>query len=226
MINYAQSSLALPGVPLSVAEGECRNGCRSMVIPTAQCQFHLSLILINDLNGYKIPCKRDALARLLDIFCTDCLSSISTYYTCTGPNISNTIQLYCSRHADSTFCPIKIMEESTRRTSAGPLCSTQSYPNTSCNSNCEDYRLLSSRLGCCGGTWSSNYALSGFKKYFDFCNVKNESSCEQVSGAGVPFFNSCNMTLDGPCEPASGAGVLYLSMLLVVAASLLSTIIV
>ena len=72
----------------------------------------------------------------------DCLSSISTYYTCTGPNISNTIQLYCSRHADSTFCPIKIMEESTRRTSAGPLCSTQSYPNTSCNSNCEDYRLL------------------------------------------------------------------------------------
>ena len=211
------SSLALFGVSLAAAEGECQSDCRNMVMPSAQCQLAhlLSFSYGTNLNVYKMPCKRDTLARSLDIFCSsDCSSSISTYYTCTGRtpwiigqniNISYVIQLYCSRHADGTFCPFKILEEST---SAGPLCSTQSSPSTSCNSKCEDYRLLSSRLGCCGGTWSSDSShygpLSGFKKYFDYCNVK----------------------LERPCERVSGAGVLYLSVLLVVAVSLLSTIIV
>ena len=70
----------------------------------------------------------------------------------------------------------------------------------------ESYRRLStSRLGCCGGTWFANPSpLSSFER----------------------FFNSCSVTLDEQCAPASGAGVLYLSMLLVVSASLLSTIIV
>ena len=63
----------------------------------------------------------------------------------------------------------------------------------------ESYRRLSSRLGCCGGTWFANPSpLSSFER----------------------FFNSCSVTLDEQCAPASGAGVLYLSMLLVVSASL------
>ena len=117
-------------------------------------------------------------------------------------NVTDMLQTYCTRHADGTFCPLKILEESTG-TLPVPLCTT-GLPNA-CNTTCqESYCRLSSRLGCCGGTWFA--PLSSFER----------------------FFNSCNVTLarEEQCAPASGAGVLYLSMLLVVAASLLSTIIV
>ena len=216
------SSLFFSGV--SSADGVCEIGCRNLVIPSQQCLTAVTVLtrmfqgISLTLNPDTVDCNRDTAAFSLEQLCTrECLSTYSTFFTCTnnifgtpnGVNITEVSQTYCTRHADGTFCPLKILEESTG-TSPVPLC-TPGLLNI-CNSTCqESYRSLSSRLGCCGGTWFTNPSpLSGFER----------------------FFNSCNVTLEEQCEPASlplsgsGAGVLYLSMLLVVTASLLSTIIV
>ena len=130
-----------------------------------------------------------------------------TYRLCIGDQdeereVNITLTLLCTRHADGTFCPVKLLEAA----NGNPLLPTCARGG-GCNSTCQQsYRSLSSTLGCCGSSWFDNPIFTGIND--------------------VRFFDSCNVTLDGLCEPASGAGVLYLSMLLVVAASLLSTIIV
>ena len=212
-------SLFFSGV--SSADGVCETGCRNLVLPSTECSTAFNPLLIMFQNGITralnpdtVDCNRDTAARFLEQLCTrECFSTFPPFYTCvivnvlgTTVNVTDVFQTYCSRHADGTFCPLKILEESTG-TSPVPLCTPglTGLPNA-CNSTCqESYRRLSSRLGCCGGTWFANPSpLSSFER----------------------FFSSCNVTLEEQCAPASGAGVLYLSMLLVVAASLLSTIIV
>ena len=213
------SSLFFSGV--SSADGVCEIGCRNLVIPSQQCLTAVTVLLgmfqngiTRTLNPDTVDCNRDTAAFFLEQLCTrECLSTYPTFFTCTFStttvNVTEILQAYCTRHADGTFCPLKILEESTG-TSPVPQCTT-GLPNT-CNSTCqESYRSLGSRLGCCGGTWFTNPSpLSGFER----------------------FFNSCNVTLEEQCEPTSlppsgsGAGVLYLSILLVVTASLLSTIII
>ena len=199
----------------SSADGVCETGCRNLVVPSTECSTAFDALLTifhsgitRALNPDTVDCNRDTAARFLEQFCTrECFSTLPPFHTCTITNIFGTtvnvtdvLQTYCTRHADGTFCPLKILEESTG-TSPVPRCTT-GLPNA-CNTTCqESYRRLSSRLGCCGGTWFA--PLSSYER----------------------FFNSCNVTLEEQCAPASGAGVLYLSMLLVVAASLLSTIIV
>ena len=70
VVTIIISSLALPGVSLAAAEGECQSDCRNMVMPSAQCQLalFLSLSCATNLNAFKMPCKRDTLARSLDFF--------------------------------------------------------------------------------------------------------------------------------------------------------------
>ena len=72
VVTIIISSLALPGVSLAAAEGECQSDCRNMVMPSAQCQLalFLSSSCATNLNAFKMPCKRDTLARSLDIFCS------------------------------------------------------------------------------------------------------------------------------------------------------------
>lgn len=234
-------SLALSG-----ESSECQSECRDLVFPSFQCKasFEFVFVLLQIRGIGSLPsspdrrdCNRDTLARSLETLCTsECASSLSTFASCTadvkfflfaGQNLSNTIPLYCSRHADGTFCPVKLLEESTG-TSPVPLC-TPGLPNTCNNSTCqESYRRLSSRLGCCGGTLFTNPSspLSRFEQYFTACNATLEDSCEPASLEVVEPISSPEPT-SSP-EPASGSGagqVLYLSILLIVAASLLSTII-
>ena len=213
------SALTISGV---APASECQMGCSTLTVPTGQCiqaytdAFQqLVRIYQNQISfiGNLTDCNRDTMNRILDTLCSrDCLSSFVTHRICTrlGTNllqqgeleVNTTLTLLCTQHADGTFCPVKVLEAA----NGDPLLPTCARGG-GCDSTCQQsYRSLSSTLGCCGSTWFDNPI--------------------STIPSGVPFFNSCNVTLDGPCEPASGAGVLYLSMLLVVAASLLSTIIV
>ena len=218
------SALIISGV---APASECQMGCSSLSIPTGQClrafddaMLQFGSILGNQRNfiGNLTDCTRDTMSRLLDTLCSSqCLSSFVTHRICTRLGttllrqgeleVNYTLTLLCTRHADGTFCPVKVLEAA----NGDPLLPACARGG-GCDSTCQQsYRNLSSTLGCCGSTW------------FDHPVFPADS--------GVPFFDSCNVTLDGPCEPASptaglasGAGALYLSMLLVVAASLLSTI--
>ena len=223
------SALTISGV---APASECQMGCSSLSIPTGQClqafndaNQQVRTIFQNQINfaGNLTDCSRDTMSRLLDTLCSSqCLSSFVTYRICSraGTNqlrqgeleVNFTLTLLCTRHEDGTFCPVKVLEAA----NGDPLLPACARGG-GCDSTCQQsYRNLSSTLGCCGSTWFDNPFFPVFAGNF-----------------GVPFFDSCNVTLDGPCEaasptagPASGAGVLYLSMLLVVAASLLSSIVV
>ena len=233
-------SLVLSGESL-----ECQSGCRNMIIPSYQCdtnfQFVRFLFIFRMvLAGKRTVCNRDTVAGSLDILCSsECISSLPTYLSCnfdffSRRNVIESLQFYCSRHADGTFCPVKILDESTD-TSLFPQC-TPGLPNT-CNSTCqESYRSLSSRLGCCGGTYFSGPTslFPFYERFFDSCNVTlDNSSCKPVSLPMTTSISSPEPTSISLLEPTSspkpasgsGAGVLYLSMLLVVTASLLSTIV-
>ena len=106
----------------------------------------------------------------------------------------------CIRHADSTFCSLKILEVTGPGNAFAPPCAV----GDSCDSDCQaSYLNLSSRLGCCGSSWYDNPAFPSFI-----------STPSNVRGQ----FATCNVTLNGPCEPASGATTMvYLSSVLVVA---------
>ena len=211
------SALTISGDCVAPAS-ECQMGCSTLTVPTGQCtQAYDDVIqlgrrmLSNQMSfiGNFTDCDRDTMSRLLDTLCSrDCLSSFVTYRFCTRElavaelEVNTTLNLLCTRHADGTFCPVKVLEAA----NGDPLIPTCARGG-GCDSACQQsYRNLSSTLGCCGSTWFDHPVVTTLN--------------------GVRFFNSCNVTLDGLCEPASGAGVLYLSMLLVAAASLLSTIIV
>ena len=208
------SALTISGV---APASECQMGCSTLTVPTGQCTqaFNDALQQVGRFfqnqrafTGNLTDCDRDTMGRILDTLCSrDCLSSFVTHRICTRlevgeAEVNATLTLLCTRHADGTFCPVKVLEAA----NGDPLLPTCARGG-GCDSTCQQsYRNLSSTLGCCGSTWFDHPLFT--------------------TSSGVPLFDSCNVTLDGPCEPASGAGVLYLSMLLVVAASLLSTIIV
>ena len=218
---------------LSGESSECQSGCRNAFNFSYECipplEFMLSFRFRLAENGKGRDCDRDTVARSLDILCSSlCIPSLRNTATCQifpRPNVMELLQLYCIRHADGTFCPVKILDESTD-TSPVPLC-TPGLPNT-CNSTCqESYRNLSSRLGCCGGTLFTNSIspLSQFERFFDACNVTlDNSSCIPASLSIPTSISSPEPTSSPKPASGSGAGVLYLSILLVVAASLLSTI--
>ena len=197
---------------------DCQRNCINLTIPSSQCfraftdiQQFATRMFANQrafIGGFT-DCDRDTMNSLLNIFCSpDCLSSFVTYRLCTRSQITQadvntSLTLACIQHSDGTFCPVKVLEAA----NGDPLIPTCARGGR-CNSTCQQsYRNLSSTLGCCGSSWFDNPLLGSFSN-------------------GVLFFDFCNVALDGPCQPASGAGVLYLSMMLVVAASLLSTIIV
>ena len=214
------SALTISGV---APASECQMGCSTLTVPTGQCLqaftdvSQLASRMISNqrafIGGFT-DCDRDTMNSLLNMFCSrDCLSSFVAYRLCTRNQAANvevnaSLTFACTRHADGTFCPVKVLEAA----NGDPLLPTCSRRG-GCNSTCQQsYRSLSNTLGCCGSSWFVNPILG--------------------DSNGQPFFDFCNVTLDGPCEPASvpepasGAGVLYLSMLLVVAASLMSTIII
>ena len=198
---------------VSYSSDECQLGCNNLSYPPAQCVhlysdvlfqiIHLSSILGTD----DINCTRATLRAQLKSFCSrECLSTFPTYQICVrrvaGEQIANfTLAGLCTRHADGTFCPLKILEEATGSGNAfAPPCAS----NGSCDSDCRaSYRNLSSRLGCCGSSWYENPVLPTF--------FSSLSGVERL-------FATCNVTLDGPCEAASGATTMvYLSSVLVVA---------
>ena len=205
------SAVLLSGV--SSSSDECQLGCNDLSYPPTQCDrlfkdieftiYQLSLILGTD----DINCTRATLRAQLETFCSrECLSTFPTYQIClnraVGERIANLTRIgLCTRHADGTFCPVKILEEVTGPGNAiVPPCAS----GGSCDSDCQaSYRNLSSRLGCCGSSWYENPVLPTF--------------FSSLSGVGR-LFATCNVTLDGPCEAASGATTMvYLSSVLVVA---------
>ena len=203
------------------ASAECARNCSNLSVPSSRC-LRAYTDVVELIDGRiesnqasfigNTDCDRDTVESLLNIFCSgDCLRSFVNYRRCVedpllrenAVNIS--LSFLCTRHTDGSFCPVKVLD-----TANGDPVLPACARGGQCNSTCQQtYRSLSTRLGCCGRSWFGQ------------------------SSSNMPFFDSCNVTLDGPCEPASptagpvsGAGVLYLSMLLVAAASLLSTIIV
>ena len=191
---------------------ECQLGCSDLSYPPTQCSLLYSDVLFRSIQRLPlvlgtdgINCTRATLRTQLEIFCSrECLSTFPTYQICVGGAVGEqaanlTLTGLCTRHADGTFCPLKILEEATGPGNAfAPPCAS----GGSCDSDCQaSYRNLSSRLGCCGSSWYDNpvffsSTLSGVRRQFATCNV----------------------ALDGPCEAASGATTMvYLSSVLVVA---------
>ena len=219
------SALVLSGVSSS---GECQLNCSRLTIPTQcvqafndirQTVTRIGLVLTSD----EIDCTKAALEGLLEILCSrDCLSTFPVYQTCingvAGMQFVNlTLTGLCTRHADGTFCPVKLVEEATGPGNAFvPPCAV----GGSCDSDCQaSYRNLSSRLGCCGSSWYDNPLL--FNPGVNTLGLAN-----LIGGNFGRLFATCNVTLDGPCTAAtatasastSGATtVVYLSSVLVVA---------
>ena len=207
------SAVLLSGV--SSSSDECQLGCNNLSLPPLQCivwsndlLFRTIRRLSSALGTDDINCTRATLRAQLENFCSrECLSTFPTYQICVGgaagEQIANfTLTGLCTRHADGTFCPLKIVEEGTGPGNAfAPPCAA----GGSCDSDCQaSYRNLSSRLGCCGSSWYENPALPSFS------SINNS----RVRG----LFATCNVMFDGPCEAASGATtMMYLSSVLVVA---------
>ena len=203
---------------VSSSSDECQLGCNDLSYPPTRCILAYSDIiqttqrLSSALGTDEINCTRATLRAQLESFCSrECLSTFPTYQICfnraVGGQIANLTRTgLCTRHADGTFCPVKILEEVTGPGNAiVPPCAS----NGSCDSDCQaSYRNLSSRLGCCGISWYENPLVS-----------PSSSSPSPFSLSGVRgLFATCNVTLDGPCEAASGATTMvYLSSVLVVA---------
>ena len=220
------SAVLLAGVSSS---DECQLGCNNLSYPPARClplyvdlQFNAIQRFSSVLGTDDISCARATLRAQLENFCSEeCLSTFPTYQMCTGvggavgEEIANfTLTGLCTRHADGTFCPLKILEEATGPGNAfAPPCAS----GGSCDSDCQaSYRNLSSRLGCCGSSYYDNPGFPGF--------ISSTPSSVRRQ------FATCNVTLGGPCETAtatatastsastSGATTMvYLSSVLVVA---------
>ena len=209
------SAVLLSGV--SSSSDECQLGCNDLSYPPARCeQLYIDLVyriiprFSSILGTDGINCTRATLRAQLEKFCSrECLSTYPTYEMCvsetTGERRANfTLTGLCTRHADGTFCPLKILEVATGPGNAfAPPCAN--VLRRSCNSGCQaSYHSLSSRLGCCGSSWYDNPAFPSIFPYTPF-GVRRQ-------------FAICNVALDGPCEAVSGATTMvYLSSVLVVA---------
>ena len=207
------SAILLSGV--SSSPDECQLGCNDLPYPPARCmQLYYDIVLTiqrlpSILGTDDINCTRATLRAQLENLCSsECLSTFPTYQICVhratvGEQIANvTLTGLCTRHADGTFCPLKVLEEAAGPGYAiVPPCANGS----SCYSVCRaSYHNLSSRLGCCGSSWYDNPAFPPFFSSTLY-SVRRQ-------------FATCNVTLDGPCEAASGATTMvYLSSVLVVA---------
>ena len=116
------SALTISGV---APASECQMGCSTLTVPTGQCiqayahaNSQIFRIYQNQISfiGNLTDCDRDTMSRLLDTFCSrDCLSSFVTHRICTGLEAgeleaTRTLTLLCTRHADGTFCPVKVLE--------------------------------------------------------------------------------------------------------------------
>ena len=194
------SAVLLSGVSSSSSD-KCQLGCDNLNLsyPPIRC-----MTLYNDVQRTLqqfssirstdvVSCSRATLRALLEIFCTrECLSTFPTYQTCVnianGEQVANlTLTGFCTRHADGTFCPLKIIEETTGPDNAFVLSCAS---GGSCDSDCQaSYRNASGRLGCCGSSWYENPVFSA-------------SSSPNPSDIGRLFAN-CNVTLNGPCEAAT-----------------------
>ena len=187
------SALTISGV---APASECQMGCSTLTVPTGQCTQaftdafqQVGRISQNqrDFRGNLTDCDRDTMSRILDTLCSrDCLSSFVTHRICTRLvanllrqgelEVNATLTLLCTRHADGTFCPVKVLEAA----NGDPILPTCARGG-GCNSTCQQsYRRLSSTLGCCGSSWFDNPIFS----------LGNPSIFS-------PFFDSCNVTLDG-----------------------------
>ena len=207
------SAVLLSGV--SSSSDECQLGCNNLSLPPLRCIvwsndlfFRTIRRLSSTLGTDDINCTRATLRAQLENLCSrECLSTLPTYQICVSGAASEqttnfTLTGLCTRHADGTFCPLKILEEATGPGNAfAPPCAS----GGSCDSDCQaSYRNLSSRLGCCGSSWYENPVISTFV-------TSTLSSVRRQ-------FAICNVTLDDPCEAASGATTMvYLSSVLVVA---------
>ena len=213
------SAVLLSGV--SSSTDECQLGCNDLSYPPTRCVLLYGEVLSQAFGRFSsaigtddIHCNRAILQTQLEIFCSkECLSTYPTYQICVnrvrGGQIANfTLTGLCTRHADGTFCPLKIVEEAT---GSGNAIVPQCASGGSCDSDCQaSYRNLSSRLGCCGSSWYENPAFPDNR----FVN----------SSIVLKLFATCNVALNGPCTAAmvsastSGATTMvYLSSVLVVA---------
>ena len=225
------SALVLSGVSSS---GECQLNCSRLTIPTQcvqafndirQTVTRIGLVLTSD----EIDCTKAALEGLLEILCSrDCLSTFPVYQTCingvAGMQFVNlTLTGLCTRHADGTFCPVKLVEEATGPGNAlVPPCAS----GGSCDSDCQaSYRNLSSRLGCCGSSWYKNPLL--------FNPVNPVRLDNLISGNLGRLFATCNVALNGPCAAATATALastsgtttmVYFNSVLVVAIACLLTL--
>ena len=117
------SALTISGV---TPASECQMGCSNLSIPSSEClrtftdlaQLVPRMISNQEafIGGFT-DCDRDTMNSLLNIFCVrDCLSSFSTYRLCTANQsaefeVNASLTLTCTRHADGTFCPVKVLEQ-------------------------------------------------------------------------------------------------------------------
>lgn len=183
-------------------------------IPSMRCQQELSEFqqvqtqVFTNLSTLTPEQVRSTLGPLLEVFCSaECLSPILQTLDCTNNSFFSELirVLYCSRHADGSFCPVKVLSEAASGGSLVPPCATAG----SCNSSCQrSYLEVRGRLGCCTTNW---FGTSGIP------------FISEIVGR---FYNICNVTLDNPCTLLGGAPVLYLNFLVLLVFSIVAIAIV
>ena len=162
---------------------------------------HAASLFYTDMNPGNILL--DTYPPILDRLCSSaCLGPIMRIYTCL--NLVDSFAQQCTRHADGTFCIVKLLQgAATMNGNYVPNC--VNMQTNMCDAACQTaHRTISATLGCCGGTWFANPS----------------SSIPHTLGGN---FATCNVTLEDACStPTAGAASIYLSTLLVVVLILLS----
>ena len=164
------SAVLLSGV--SSSSDECQLGCNNLSFPPTHCPLLYDDVVVQTFQDFSstlgtddINCTRAILRAQLENLCSrECLPTFPTYVICVtraaGEHVvSFTLTGLCTRHADGTFCPVKILEEATGPGNAfAPPCASVG----SCDSDCQaSYRNLRNTLGCCG-SWYDNPAFPSF----------------------------------------------------------------
>ena len=153
---------------------------------------------------------------VLGVVCVgECLEPfMGCFRTVTEASKNATLFSTCARAEDGTFCLVKMLE--IRNIGSIVLnCSTfASSTFANCSSTCQQsFRNLKTRMGCCATNYfetpSSLFKNFFYDKYFANCGVPVGTPCNSASGTDEP---------DG----TGGAAIVYLNVVLVIAAFLMT----
>ena len=198
---------------------KCPN--RSVTIPEhcsdAINQFNNLLLKVNNLTSRVTPTQdlpralSETLAMFQPVFSVLCVDECLQLLVGCSQNVTEAIKnatyfTTCARAEDGIFCQIKLWQVSLSPRYLYRLLQNCSTPIT-CSSACQQsFRDLKTRMGCCATNYfetPSSPSYYYYKHYLANCSVPVGTTCNSASGIG-------------------GTTIVYLNVLLVIAAFLMT----